>query len=137
MKKLILAALMLCIVFTACGKKAAEDKAVSDTSYSQSVSIEYDLDRDFGDMLVKLLNSVAIKQKIGMDPSEVNHISVVREPQKEKPAENGHYNNVIRVTADAGDKNLSKELFDTFYNKANAGIEILIKGNNITIEKVD
>lgn len=136
MKKLMLMALVLCIALTACGKKA--DKAdKQDSAFSQSVSISYDLDKDFGDMLVKFLNSAAIKQKIGVKPSDVNSITAEREPDKEKPAENGRYNNVIRITIDTGDYKLSKQLFDTFYDKVRENLAELVKSNNVVIEKVE
>ncbi len=136
MKKLIIAALMLCILLSACGKKT-EDTNTQDTTFTQSVSISYSMDKDFGDMLVKLLNSVAIKQKIGIAPSDVNSITVEREPEKEKPAENGRYNNVIKVTVNTEDRKRSQEIFDTFYDKAKKGVAALVESDNVTVEKVD
>ena len=88
-------------------------------------------------MLVRLMNTTSIKQKIGIEPEDTGKITVERVKDMEKAAEDGRYNNVIRITVDAGDKALSEKLFNTFYDKAEKGISSIVKDNKVTIEKVD
>ncbi len=137
MKKFLFVSLMLyllCFTFTACSSKKEKSVRSNGTDFSQLVSITYEYESDFGDTIVKLLNSAAIKQKIGIEPSNVNKITVERVPENEKPAKDTRHNNVIRITTDAGESILSKELFNDFYSK----IENALPENiNVTIEKVD
>ena len=138
MKKLLIALILVCILFTACGKKNEEANSDGEgTSYSQLLSTTYSFDSDFGDMLVRLMNTTSIKQKIGIEPEDTGKITVERVKDMEKAAEDGRYNNVIRITVDAGDKALSEKLFNTFYDKAEKGIASIVKDNKVTIEKVD
>lgn len=138
MKKLLIAVLLACILFTACGKKNSEAQSeTGDTSYSQLLSITYSLDSDFGDMLVRLMNTTSIKQKIGIDPEDTGKITVERVKDKEQAMEDGRYNNVIKITVDAGDKALSERLFNTFYDRAEKSISSIVKDNKVIIEKVE
>lgn len=138
MKKLLIAIVLVCIMLTACGKKSEEAQTDNgDTSYSQLLSITYSFDSDFGDMLVRLLNTTSIKQKIGIEPEDTGKITVERIKDMEQAPADGKYNNVIRITVDTGDAKLSKKLFNTFYDKAQKSISSLVKDNDVTIEKVE
>ena len=67
-------------------------------------------------MLVRLMNTTSIKQKIGIEPEDTGKITVERVKDMEKAAEDGRY---------------------TLYDKAEKGISSIVKDNKVTIEKVD
>ena len=137
MKKLLIAVLLVCILFTACGKKNEEAaNGIEDTSCSQILSVTYSFDSDFGDMLVRLMNTTSVKQKIGIAPEDTGNITVERVKDMEKAGEDGKYNNVIKITVDAGDKKLSEKLLSSFIDKTQKGIASIVKDNDVTIEKV-
>ncbi len=137
MKKLLIAVLLVCILFTACGKKNEEAaNGIEDTSCSQILSVTYSFDSDFGDMLVRLMNTTSVKQKIGIAPEDTGNITVERVKDMEKAGEDGKYNNVIKITVDAGDKKLSEKLLNSFIDKTQKGIASIVKDNDVTIEKV-